>query len=40
MRNGDLLLDCTLQFEKSMNSDYYRSYAKLDKALSQVGGIY
>ncbi|KAL4468734.1 hypothetical protein ABPG74_005237 [Tetrahymena malaccensis] len=39
-KSGNLLYDCFISFEKNVDNVYSRSYQKLDKSLSQLGGIF
>ncbi|KAL4468728.1 hypothetical protein ABPG74_005231 [Tetrahymena malaccensis] len=39
-KSGNLLYDCYISFEKNIDNVYNRSYQKVDKSLSQLGGIF
>ncbi|EAR90371.2 transmembrane protein, putative (macronuclear) [Tetrahymena thermophila SB210] len=39
-KSGNLLYDCYISFEKNVDNIYNRSYQKLDRSLSQLGGIF
>ncbi|KAL4468733.1 hypothetical protein ABPG74_005236 [Tetrahymena malaccensis] len=39
-KSGNLLYDCYISLEKNIDNIYSRSYQKLDKSLSQLGGIF
>ncbi|EAR90374.3 hypothetical protein TTHERM_00109270 (macronuclear) [Tetrahymena thermophila SB210] len=39
-KSGNLLFDCFISFEKNVDNVYNRSYQKLDRSLSQLGGIF
>ncbi|EWS75762.1 hypothetical protein TTHERM_000109335 (macronuclear) [Tetrahymena thermophila SB210] len=39
-KTGNLLFDCYIQLDRNVDNVYNRSYQKLDKSLSQLGGIF